>query len=66
MKHEKVDCDTLFASTQVVRGTMPARDVNVKVIFTANSNGTHFVEIDDYETSLGLGFVGMNVGLRSE
>ena len=46
-------------SVQVVTGEMPARNLTITVVYTPN-NGS--VIIDDYETPLGLGNVGMNLG----
>jgi uncharacterized repeat protein (TIGR01451 family) len=47
------------ANQPIVTGIMPARNVTITVIYTPD-RGT--IEIDDYDTPLGLGNVGINVG----
>ena len=47
------------ASQLIVRGTMPARDLTVKVIYVP---GNGLVIIEEFETPLGLGQQYMNVG----
>jgi len=42
-----------------VTGVMPPRNLTITVIYTPNGGG---IIIDDYDTPLGLGNVGMNVG----
>jgi uncharacterized repeat protein (TIGR01451 family) len=46
-------------SIAVVTGVMPPRNLTITVIYTPNGGG---IIIDDYDTPLGLGNVGMNVG----
>jgi uncharacterized repeat protein (TIGR01451 family) len=47
------------ANPAIVTGVMPARNVTITVIYTPD-RGT--IPIDDYDTPLGLGNVGINVG----
>ncbi len=53
----------------VVRGVMPARDVEYTVIYIPTDdpdNYTPFISINEYETPLGLGTIIMNVGVCIE
>ncbi len=47
-----------------VTGTMPNHDLEVTVIYVPN--GTNIINIDDYETALGLGNIQMHVGVCFE
>ena len=48
-----------YTNKKKVEGTMPARDVTVTVIYVKNQV---VITIDDFETPLGLGLGGINVG----
>ena len=56
------------ASVQSVAGTMPGRNVQVTVVYTAagssetSENGNGTIAIDEYETPLGLGSANLNMG----
>ena len=61
--------DGYTTPSKAVQGFMPAHDLDVKIIYIPENDGTWedpYIVIDDYINSLGLGFVGLNVGLRSE
>ena len=48
-------------ANQLVRGTMPERNVIITVIYTAEGQAT-VITIDDFETPLGVGLGGVNTG----
>ena len=52
--------DGYRASTKVVEGRMPARDVKYTVVYIPRGRG--YIIIDDYDTPLGIGNVHLNAG----
>ena len=52
--------DGYRASTKVVEGRMPARDVKYTVVYVPRGRG--YIIIDDYDTPLGIGNVHLNAG----
>jgi len=49
-----------------VTGTMPHHDVEYTVIYIPTENGRILINLDDYETPLGLGDIQMHVGVCYE
>ena len=53
-------------SLRLVSGVMPNHDVVYTVIYMPYGDGTEIIEMDDYETPLGLGHIIMHVGVCYE
>ena len=55
-----------YTFTEVVYGTMPNHDVEVKVIYYKKDSKRKYINLDDYETALGIGMIQMHVGVCYE
>ena len=55
-----------FTFIEVVDGPMPNHDVEVTVIYYKKDSARRYINLDDYETALGIGMIQMHVGVCYE